>query len=144
MPESLGSGAAFLDYDNDGDLDLFLINSGSHKKGQLKTQSSNKLFRQDPGMHFTDVTQHAGLGGTGYSMGVAIGDIDNDGDVDIYITNYGPDELYRNNGDGTFTNITASAGINNPAWGTSVAFLDYDRDGFLDIYVANYVLFDPS
>ncbi len=144
MPESIGSGAAFLDYDNDGDLDLLLLNSGPHGKGQSKARSPNKLFRQDPEMHFTDVTQIAGLAGTGYSMGVAIGDIDNDGDVDVYITNFGPDELYRNNGDGTFTNITADAGIKNPAWGTSVAFLDYDRDGLLDIYVANYVLFDPS
>ena len=144
MPESIGSGAAFLDYDNDGDLDLLLLNSGPHGKGQSKAQSPNKLFRQDPGMHFTDATHIAGLTGTGYSMGVAIGDIDNDGDVDVYITNFGPDELYRNNGDGTFTNITADAGIKNSGWGTSVAFLDFDRDGLLDIYVANYVLFDPS
>lgn len=144
MPESLGSGTAFLDYDNDGDLDILLINSGSHGKAQPKTTSTNKLFRQDPGLRFIDVTKESGLGGTGYSMGVAAGDIDNDGDVDAYITNFGSDELYRNNGNGTFTNITGDAGINNPDWGSSVTFLDYDGDGFLDIYVANYVVYDPS
>lgn len=143
MPESIGSGAAFLDYDNDGDLDIFLLNCGEHSKAKNK-RSHNKLFRQDPGFRFTDVTKVSGLSGTGYSMGVAAGDIDNDGDVDVYITNFGPDELYRNNGDGTFTDITEDAGISNPAWGTSAAFLDYDRDGYLDLYVANYVLYNPK
>jgi enediyne biosynthesis protein E4 len=143
MPESIGSGAAFLDYDNDGDLDIFLVNCGEHSKTKLK-RSPNRMFRQDPGFHFTDVEKTTGLSGTGYSMGVAAGDIDNDGDVDLYITNFGPDELYRNNGDGTFTNITAAAGISNPAWATSAAFLDYDRDGYLDIFVANYVFYNPQ
>jgi enediyne biosynthesis protein E4 len=143
MPESLGSGAALLDYDNDGDLDILLLNCGEHSNAKNK-RSPNKLFRQDSGFHFTDVTKVSGLSGTGYSMGVAAGDIDNDGDVDVYITNFGPDELYRNNGDGTFTDITAQAGISDSAWGTSAAFLDYDRDGYLDLFVANYVLYNPK
>jgi len=145
MPESIGSGGAFLDYDNDGDLDIYLINTAWRgEPGLIDRPWTNRLFRQDSGMTFVDVTESSGLGDAWYGMGVAVGDIDNDGDVDVYITNYGPDALYRNNGDGTFANITQSAGIDNPVWGCSATFLDYDLDGFLDIYVANYVLNDAT
>ncbi|MFQ5639083.1 MAG: CRTAC1 family protein [bacterium] len=145
MPECLGSGGAFFDYDNDGDLDIYLINSGPHsKKGLSQPPSPNRLFRQEEDGAFSDVTETSGLGDTGYGMGVAIGDFDNDGDRDVYISNYGPDELYRNNGDGTFSNITKQAGIDNPYWGCSVTFFDYNLDDYLDIYVTNYVSFDPN
>ena len=145
MPESIGSGAAFLDYDNDGDLDVYLLNGAEH--GRIKkypTPLKNRLFRQEADGIFQDVTEESGMGDSGYGMGVAVGDIDNDGDVDVYIANDGPDALYRNNGDGTFTNITSSAGINNPDWGVSVIFLDYDLDNYLDVFVANYVKYDTA
>lgn len=144
MPESLGSGCAFFDYDNDGDLDIYLINSGWHGKEQHKQRATNHLFRRNPDLTFTDATESSGLGGAGYGMGVAIGDYDNDGFPDVYVTNYGPDAIYHNNGNGTFTDVTGPSGINNPDWGTSAVFFDYDRDGFLDLYVANYVKFDPQ
>jgi hypothetical protein len=144
MPESIGSGGAFLDYDNDGDLDIYLVNGAWHSKTKIESQPlKNRLFRQKKDGTFVDVTESSGLGDSGYGMGVAVGDIDNDGDVDVYLTNYGPDALYRNNGDGTFTEITDEAGIHNPKWGSSVIFLDYNLDRFLDIYVTNYVAYDP-
>jgi len=144
MPESLGSGCAFFDYDNDGRLDIYLINGGSHGKDQKNPRVTNHLFHQNPNGTFTDVTQVSGLGGSGYGMGAAIGDYDNDGFQDVYVTNYGPDALYHNNGNGTFSDVTKAAGINNPDWGTSAVFFDYDHDGYLDLYVANYVKFDPQ
>jgi len=144
MPESLGSGCALFDYDNDGRLDIFLINGGWHNNNQNRPPVKNRLYHQNADGTFTDVTDRSGLAGSGYGMGVAIGDIDNDGFPDVYITNYGPDALYHNNGDGTFTDITKKAGIDNPDWGSSAAFLDYDRDGYLDLFVANYVAFDPQ
>lgn len=144
MPESIGSGGAFLDYDNDGDLDIYLVNGAQHNKSNPESQSlRNRLFRQEDDGTFVDVTESSGLGDMGYGMGVAVGDIENDGDVEVYITNVGPDALYRNNGDGTFTDISKLAGINNPGWGCSVVFFDYNLDGYLDIYVTNYVDFDP-
>jgi hypothetical protein len=145
MPESIGSGGAFLDYDNDGDLDIYLINGAVHDKRESeKISLKNQLFRQETDGKFTNVTESSGLGDMGYGMGVAVGDIDNDGDVDVYISNDGPDALYRNNGDGTFTNITKESGIDNSDWGISVIFFDYNLDNFLDIFVANYVRFDTS
>ncbi len=145
MPESIGSGGAFLDFDNDNDLDIYLVNTAWRgEPGLIDRPWINRLFRQDSGLSFVDVTASSGLGDTGYGMGVAVGDIDNDGYVDVYVTNDGPDALYRNNGDGTFTNITQSADINNPGWGCSATFLDYNLDGFLDIYVTNYVLYDTA
>jgi len=144
MPESLGSGGAFFDYDQDGDLDIYLINSAFHGKSHKTEIPKNRLFRQESNHTFTDVTQISGLGDTGYGMGVAVADIDNDGDLDVYLTNYGPDMLYRNNGNGTFTNITKQAGITNSSWGASAVFFDYDRDGYLDLYVANYLAYDPA
>jgi hypothetical protein len=145
MPESIGAGGAFLDYDNDGDLDIYLINGARHGNSVANEPPlKNRLFRQEPDGTFVDVTEASGLGDTGYGMGIAVGDIDNDGDVDVYVTNYGPDALYRNNGDGTFTDITTTAGIDNALWGCSAVFFDYNLDGFLDIYVTNYVAYHPS
>ncbi|MFQ5638966.1 MAG: CRTAC1 family protein [bacterium] len=145
MPESIGSGGAFLDYDNDGDLDIYLVNGAYHSRKTLnKPPLKNRLYRQEEDGTFVDVTDSSGLGHTGYGMGTAVGDIDNDGYVDVYITNYGPDALYRNNGDGRFTDISKHAGIRNPAWGCSVIFLDYNLDAYLDIYVTNYIAYDPK
>jgi hypothetical protein len=145
MPESIGAGAAFFDYDNDGDLDIYLINGGPHGRGKNRSsQSPNRLFRQEQDGTFSDVTDVSGLGHTGYGMGVAVGDIDNDGDLDVYLSNYGPDVLYQNNGDGTFTDITRQARIRNDLWGCSATFLDDNLDGYLDIYVTNYVAFNPA
>lgn len=145
MPESMGSGSAFFDYDNDGDLDIYVVNGAWHGKHKNRRPPlKNRLFRQEANGRFVDVTETSGLGGTGYGMGVAVGDIDNDGDLDVYITNYEADALYRNNGNGTFTNITKVAGMKDSAWGSSALFFDYDRDGYLDLYVANYVAFDPG
>ncbi|NIR49652.1 CRTAC1 family protein [candidate division KSB1 bacterium] len=145
MPESIGSGGAFLDYDNDGDLDIYLINSGPHNGDKKdETNITNQLFRHEGNGTFANVTAESGLGDTGYGMGVAVGDINNDGHVDVYVTNYGPDALYRNNGDGTFGNISKQAGITNPQWGCSAVFFDYNLDTYLDIYVTNYVAYDPT
>ncbi|MFQ5706313.1 MAG: CRTAC1 family protein [bacterium] len=145
MPESIGSGGAFLDYDNDGDLDIYLVNGAWHSKATIESQLlKNRLFRQEQDGTFVDVTELSGLGDTGYGMGVGVGDMDNDGDVDVYVSNYGPDVLFRNNGDGTFTDISKAAGIDNPHWGCSVVFFDYDLDGYLDLYVTNYVAYDSS
>lgn len=145
MPESIGSGAALFDYDSDGDLDIYFVNGAWHgpRDGQ-QPPLQNRLFEQQSDGTFVDVTAQSGLGDGGYGMGVAVGDIDNDGDPDVYVTNYGPDALYRNNGDGTFLEITTAAGIDNPAWGCSALFFDYDRDGWLDLFVTNYIEYDSS
>ncbi len=145
VPESIGSGAALLDYDNDGDLDVYFVNGAPHGRNRRdQPKPKNQLFRQETDKTFTNVTDASGLGDTGYGMGVAVGDIDNDGFVDVYISNYGPDKLYRNNGDGSFTDITRSARIVNRNWGCSVVFFDGDMDGFLDIFVTNYLAYNPS
>ncbi|MCH8206680.1 MAG: VCBS repeat-containing protein, partial [Chloroflexi bacterium] len=104
----------------------------------------NRLFRQEADGRFTDVTLDAGLGDPGYGMGVAVGDVDNDGDRDVYVANLGPDKLYVNLGDGTFAEVTAQAGVQVDGWSSSVAFLDYDGDGFLDIYITRYVKYEPA
>ena len=146
MPESIGSGGGFLDYDNDGDLDIYLINGASRPGGRSGSTPTNRLFRQKKDGTFEDVTAESGLGdaGFGFGMGVAAADMDNDGDVDLYVTNFGPDRLYLNNGDGTFSDVTARAGVNNGLWGCSAVFVDVDRDGWLDLFVTNYVAYDPS
>ncbi len=145
LPEVAAGGAALFDFDSDGDLDIYLINGNQFFSDAVVAQTpTNRLYRQDPAGHFVDVTAESGLGDGGYGMGVAIGDIDNDGDADVYVTNYGPDRLYRNRGDGTFEDITESAGIDVPGFSCSAAFFDYDLDGFLDLYVTQYVEFDPD
>lgn len=142
-PEVMGSGAALFDYDNDGDLDIYLVQAGPLPESK-KPRPPDRLYRQNADGKFTDVTAESGLGDTGYGTGVAVGDIDNDGFVDVFVTNYGPNSLYRNQGNGKFTNVTAKAGIQGNHWSASSAFCDYDADGFLDLYVANYVNFDPA
>ncbi len=139
--ETLGSGAAFFDYDSDGDADLYLVN-GAPLPGYTPAQiPTNVLYQNQGDGTFRDVTQKAGVGDTGYGHGCAVGDYDNDGHLDLYVTNYSENRLYRNNGDGTFTDVTAMAGVAEPKWSTSCAFADYDRDGYLDLYVVNYIVF---
>jgi hypothetical protein len=144
MPESLASGGALFDYDGDGDLDVYLP-QGAHRDPERRAAKplANRLFRQDEG-RFVDVTEASGLGDPGYTNGVAVGDYDNDGDLDVYLANFGPDAFYRNEGDGTFRPFGDPAGARNDEWGASALFFDYDLDGHLDLYVANYVRWIPS
>src|SRR6202166_2304428 len=152
LPEMVGSGAALVDYDNDGDMDVFLVQgypTAPQGKPLVPIPSNwkpgNRLYRnnlKETGeLTFTDVPAPAGLGYADKGMGVAAGDYDNDGYVDLYVTNYGHNILYHNNGNGTFTDVTASAGVASSGWPTSAAFLDYDHDGLLDIAVVRYVDF---
>jgi enediyne biosynthesis protein E4 len=151
MAEEMGAGAALIDYDNDGDLDVFLVQSGSLGASSLPAVSS-RLFRNDlviegdgrRTLRFTDVTDRAGVAWRAYGMGAAVADYDNDGDLDLFLTSFGPEALFRNNGDGTFTDVTAVAGVSDPLWSTSASFFDYDRDGDLDLFVANYLDFTVS
>lgn len=141
--EPIGSGVVLFDFENDGDLDLYLIN-GSDLPGQTSpTAPTNRLYRND-GDTFTDVTTQAAVGDTGYGLGGCVGDYNNDGFTDLYVTNYGPNVLYRNNGDGTFTDVTESTGTAGNQFSSGCAFVDVDADGYLDIYVVNYVQFDPE
>ncbi|MHC4641341.1 MAG: CRTAC1 family protein [Planctomycetota bacterium] len=140
--ESVSCGLALFDYDNDGDVDIYFLNGAPLKGTKVKTAPKNALYRNNGSFKFTDVTDKAGAGDTGFGLGVAVGDYDNDGDLDIYANNYGPNVLYRNNGDGTFTDVTAKAGVaNGRKVGASAHFLDMDKDGDLDLFVANYLNF---
>src|SRR5947209_10018692 len=139
MPHQMGSGAALFDYDNDGRLDIYLVQNGGPN-----SRSTNRLFRQGSDGRFTDVSAGSGLDITGYGMGVAVGDVNNDGWPDVLVTEYGGLKLFLNNGNGTFTNITKEAGLDSLLWATSAAFVDYDRDGWLDLVVVDYVNYDPS
>ncbi len=140
----LGGGAAFLDYNNDGFQDIYLVNSADLPP-LPKEQSStvelprNALYRNNSDGTFTDVAMAAGVADTGYGMGCAVGDYDNDGFPDLYVTNFGANVFFGNNGDGTFTDVTMETGTGDTRWGASCAFVDYDNDGFLDLYVTNYV-----
>jgi len=138
LPEIMGSGVALFDYDQDGDLDLYAVQSGD-LEGMFDPAPTNRLFANDGNGNFRDVTASAGVGDAGYGMGCAVGDYDGDGDQDLYVTNLGPDRLYRNNGDGTFTDVSAQAGIANSSWSVSAAFFDAEGDGDLDLFVANYL-----
>ncbi len=141
--ETTGSGVAFIDYDNDGWLDIFLINGSSLEPSVSESQPINKLFHNNRDGTFTDVTAKAGLTRSGWGQGVCVGDYDNDGFDDIFVTYWGEDVLYHNNGDGTFTELGRKAKVaGDPArWSTGCAFLDYDRDGKLDLFVTHYVNF---
>ena len=138
--ETMGGGAAFFDYNNDGDLDLYIVNSAPLPGFVADTPPMNVLYRNNGDKGFTDVTVEAGVGHPGYGMGCGTADYDNDGDPDLYVTNFGKNVLYRNNGDGTFTDVTVHAGVDNgDRWSSSCAFVDYDHDGNLDLYVVNYL-----
>ena len=143
LPEDVGSGAAFADYDNDGHIDLYVVNNPGPLDAEItETSPENVLYRNNGDGTFTDVTEKAGVGDRGYGMGCVFGDYDNDGALDLYVTNYGPNVLYRNNGDGTFTDLTEEAGVGDTRWGTGAVFGDYDNDGDLDLYVPNYIEHD--
>ncbi|HXQ69901.1 MAG TPA: CRTAC1 family protein [Pyrinomonadaceae bacterium] len=140
--ESMSGGVAFFDYDNDGDLDIYLVNSLSVDLVKSKGKTKSDLYRNDGNGKFTEVGVKAGLSDIGWGMGVAVGDYNNDGFEDLYVTCLGPDKLFKNNGNGTFTDVTDKAGVSDRRWSTGASFLDYDRDGDLDLFVANYVDFD--
>lgn len=160
LPEIMGSGAALLDYDNDGDLDIFLVQGSVLEPG---VKPGNTLFPwRGPGsprarlyrneltvgkagsLRFTDVTEKSGIVAAGYGMGVAVGDINNDGWNDLYVCNLGSNQMFLNNHDGTFADVTKTSLTDDPRWSTSAAFFDYDRDGWLDLFVVNYVAFSTS
>lgn len=148
LPEIMGSGVALFDYDGDGDLDVYMVQSRALSPASSDDRTS-RLFRNDLAkdssgravLRFTDVTEAAGVGFKGVGMGAAVGDYDGDGYPDLYVTAYGSNALYRNNGNATFTDVTREAGADDPRWSTSAAFVDYDRDGDLDLFVVNYVDF---
>lgn len=154
MPEIMGSGVGLVDFDGDGDLDIVLVQGGlidESEKDELvfsfpeDHRPGTRLYRNEliprGKLRFTDVTEQAGLTNSGYGMGIAVGDYDNNGFPDFYLTNFGSNVLYRNNGDGTFTDATVHAGVDDPRWSTSAAFFDYDGDGDLDLFLTNYVDF---
>ena len=142
LPETMGSGGAVLDFDNDGWMDLYLVQSG-YLPGNAdgRPVPGNRLFRNRGDGTFEDVTAKAGVGNRGYGMGAVAADYDNDGDKDLYVVNFGPDALYQNNGDGSFVDVTVQAGISDQSWGSGAAFFDANRDGHLDLYVVNYLDF---
>ena len=160
FPEMLSPGVALFDYDNDGDLDVYLVQGDMLGDGKTSKDAlfpprpgsplKGRLFRNDlhvnadgtRTLHFTDVTEQSGIDARGYGMGVATGDYNNDGCVDLYLTFLGQNRLYRNNCDGTFTDVSKESRTDGTGWGVSAAFLDYDRDGWLDLYVGNYVQYD--
>ena len=157
FPEIMPPGVGLLDVDDDGDLDVYLVQGRLLGTETTLDEAlfpppealppSGRLYRNDltvqaDGTHrlrFTDITDESGIDARGYGMGVAAGDVDNDGRVDLYLTNLGPNQLFRNNGDGTFSDVSRRSGLDDPGWGVSAAFVDYDRDGWLDLYVGNYV-----
>ena len=158
LPEVTGAGCALFDYDNDGDLDLYLVQGAVLKAADnpgpghrpSEQPPHDRLYRNDHaadgtrGLRFTDVTAASGIRSIGYGMGVATGDYNNDGHIDLYVTNLGSNQLLRNNGDGTFSDVTTEAGVDDPRWSTSATFFDYDDDGWLDLFLASYVRFSTD
>lgn len=168
FPEHVAPGVGLIDFDNDGDLDVFLVQghplgptapsrsgaptASAAQTGQAPRVEGGRLFRNDletqpdgrRTLRFTDVTRQSGIVTRGYGMGVAVGDVDNDGCADLYVSNFGANELFRNNCDGTFTEVAATAGVNDPGFSVSASFFDYDRDGWLDLFVGNYVQFSVA
>ena len=150
LPETMGSGVALFDYDNDGRLDIFLVNGAPiadpTSKGTIPRKTGprywNRLFHQKSDGTFENVTERAGVQGAGYGMGAAAGDYDNDGYEDLYVTAYGGNQLYHNNGNGTFTDVTKQAGVAGGGWSTSAAWVDLDNDGLLDLVVLRYLQWD--
>jgi hypothetical protein len=158
LPEITGSGAALFDFDNDGDLDVYLVQGGLipyTKAGDTlfpwrgAEPPQGRLFRNDltigkdgkPALSFTDVTHQSGINATGYGMGVAVGDINNDGLPDLYLTNLGGNQMYLNKGEGKFVDFTQASRTDDQRWSTSASFVDYDRDGWLDLMLVNYAAF---
>ena len=144
LPETTGAGCAFIDYDNDGWMDIYLINSGRCDFYDPKPPLRNALYRNNRDGTFTEVTEKAGVPGNGYGQGVAVGDYDGNGWPDLYVTQYGRSILYHNDGDGTFTDVTKKAGVAAPGWASSAVWFDYDNDGRLDLFVCRFVDFDKS
>ena len=148
--EGTGAGAAFFDYNGDGYLDIYLVNGrwledvSDNRGRRLKDKLTNALYRNNGDGTFTDVTEKAGVGGNAYGVGVSAADYDGDGNIDLYVLNYGPNTLYHNNGNGTFTDVTEKSGLGCPAWSVSAPWFDYDNDGDLDVYVANYLQYDSG
>ena len=147
LAEIMAPGVGLFDFDNDGDLDVYAVQGQMLRKGDERQDAQDRLYRNDlhlradgsRAVRFTDVTERAGLIPRSYGMGVATGDIDNDGWTDVYLTRLGPDALLKNNGDGTFTDIFTSAGLTDPGWTVAASFLDFDRDGWLDLFVSTYL-----
>jgi hypothetical protein len=144
LPETLGAGCAFFDYDGDGWMDIYLVNSGASDFYAPPAPLKNALYRNNHDGTFTDVTAKAGVAGGTFGMGVAAGDYDGDGRQDLYVTAYGRNILYRNNGDGTFTDVTAKAGVAATGWSTCAVWFDYDGDGKLDLFVSSFVFYNKS
>jgi len=140
--ESMSGGVALLDYDNDGLLDIYFVNSLTVDLVKSNGKTKSALYRNNGDGTFSDVTAKAGVGDVGWGMGAAVGDYNNDGFTDLYVTCVGPNHLFKNNGDGTFSDVTKSAGVSDPRWSAGASFVDYDNDGKLDLMVVNYVAFD--
>jgi hypothetical protein len=144
LPETLGAGCALFDYDNDGWVDVYLVNSGTSDFYTPSTPLRNALYRNNRDGTFTDVTDKAGVAGGSFGMGAAAADFDRDGWQDLYVTNYGRNTLYRNNGNGTFSDVTEAAGVGAPGWSTCALWFDYDNDGKLDLFASSFVFFNKS
>lgn len=144
LPETMAGGGGFLDYDGDGLLDIYLVQSGNYPGRGEDPSKTNLLLHQKPDHTFEDVTESAKAGHTGYGFGCQAGDVENDGDVDVFVANLGPNAFLRNQGDGTFRDDSAGAGVADPRWATSAALFDADNDGFLDLYVCNYLAYDEE
>lgn len=144
LPETIGPGCAFLDYDNDGWMDIYLVNSGPCDFFKPAVPLRNALYRNNRDGTFTDVTESAGVGGSAYGMGIAVGDYDGDGLPDMYVTQYPRSILYHNDGSGKFADVTERAGVAAPGWATSAVWFDYDNDGRLDLFVCRFADFDKS
>ena len=143
LPETMGGGAAFFDYDNDDAPDLYFVNGAPLTESTIDVQPTNRLYRNSGDGTFTDVTQQVGVGNTNYGIGCCVADYNNDGNRDLFVTNFGHNVLYRNNGEGSFTDVTHNSGtIDEPCFSTGCAFADYNNDGWLDLVVVNYVLTD--